>query len=425
MAAQDLPLQNGRGRFFAQFRRDYGEEDLSGYFNSGVLVMNLKRLRETKRFERFAELARKSYQFPDQDILNRCCKGEVAYLPAVWNMFPGTLLQKESLPGQGCTEQDRDDIRAGRAALLHFAGEAKPWKSVRTLYDMEWLLYAERLPRTKQTAPFLENARNQVEEEELPDRMEELREARYILFGFTFMSRELADDLLARKFRKPLCFCDSNPDKQGKSYRGIPCLSVEEARKLLDTESFVVICSQQRWREVLDRLHRLDIPDAQILRLHFDNLSITAAEKPYGIGLLMGVFDLFHIGHLNLIRRAKAQCRFLRVGVLADELVYSFKKIHPTIPQEERMEILRALRDVDEVVLLEEQEDVSRLNEWKKRPFDCFFSGDDYVGNPYWDWEREELRKLGADLVFFPYTKQRSSSMIRRELKERGASESK
>lgn len=148
----------------------------------------------------------------------------------------------------------------------------------------------------------------------------------------------------------------------------------------------------------------------------------TETAKPYGIGLLMGVFDLFHIGHLNLIRRAKAQCRYLRVGVLADDLVYSFKQIRPTIPQEERMEILRALRDVDEVVLIETQNDVSRLNEWRKRPFDCFFSGDDYADNPYWAWEREELRKLGADIVFFPYTKERSSSMIRRELKERGES---
>ena len=149
----------------------------------------------------------------------------------------------------------------------------------------------------------------------------------------------------------------------------------------------------------------------------------TEETKPYGVGLLMGVFDLFHIGHLNLIRRAKAQCRYLRVGVLADELVYSFKQIRPTIPQEERMEILRALRDVDEVVLIETQNDVSRLNEWRKRPFDCFFSGDDYADNPYWAWEREELRKLGADIVFFPYTKERSSSMIRRELKERGESQ--
>ena len=147
--------------------------------------------------------------------------------------------------------------------------------------------------------------------------------------------------------------------------------------------------------------------------------------KPYKIGLLMGVFDLFHIGHLNLIRRAKAQCSFLRIGVLSDKVVHDFKQIYPTIPQDERMEILRALRDVDEVVLLETQEEVSRLNEWKRRPFDCFFSGDDYADNAYWAWEKEELKKLGADMVFFPYPKKRSSSMIRKELQEKGNREGK
>ena len=149
------------------------------------------------------------------------------------------------------------------------------------------------------------------------------------------------------------------------------------------------------------------------------------SNKPYNIGLIMGVFDLFHIGHLNLIRRAKAQCKFLRISVLSDKLVHEFKQIYPIMPQDERMEILRALRDVDEVVLLETKDDVSRLHEWKKRPFDCFFSGDDYADNAYWAWEKEELKKLGVDMVFFPYTKKRSSSMIRKELQAKGNEEGK
>lgn len=136
----------------------------------------------------------------------------------------------------------------------------------------------------------------------------------------------------------------------------------------------------------------------------------------YGVGLLMGVFDLFHIGHLNLIRRAKEQCDYLRVGVLSDELVLQFKGILPTIPLSERMEILAAIRYVDEVVAIDTNP--SRLEEWNKRPFDCFFSGDDYKDHPYWIWEREELRKLGADICYFPYTKERSSSMIREDLRE-------
>ena len=137
-------------------------------------------------------------------------------------------------------------------------------------------------------------------------------------------------------------------------------------------------------------------------------------EKEYNTGLLMGVFDLFHVGHLRLIRRAKEQCSYLRVGVLSDELVMKFKNKLPVIPLSERMEILAAIREVDEVVAI--TDDPSRLLEWDRRPFDCFFSGDDYSGNPYWEWEREELQKRGSDIVFFPYTEEQSSTKIREKL---------
>ncbi len=133
--------------------------------------------------------------------------------------------------------------------------------------------------------------------------------------------------------------------------------------------------------------------------------------KKYHIGILMGVFDMFHIGHLKLIRNANNYCDYLRVCVLSDELVYKFKQKYPVIPLAERMEILAAIKGVDEVVAI--TDDPSRLIEYKRRPFDCFFSGDDYRGNEYWEYERKELNKLGADIMFFPYTKEQSTTKIR------------
>ena len=129
-----------------------------------------------------------------------------------------------------------------------------------------------------------------------------------------------------------------------------------------------------------------------------------------------GTFDLFHIGHLRLIQRAKEQCGYLRVGVLSDELVIKYKNKPPVISQKERMEILKALREVDEVVPIDDTPD--RLTEWKRRPFDCFFSGDDYRDNPYWIWEQQELKKLGADLGYFPYTALESTTKIRSRAQE-------
>ncbi len=136
--------------------------------------------------------------------------------------------------------------------------------------------------------------------------------------------------------------------------------------------------------------------------------------KKYHIGILMGVFDMFHIGHLKLIRNANNYCDYLRVCVLSDELVYKFKQKYPVIPLEERMEILAAIKGVDEVVAI--TDDPSRLIEYERRPFDCFFSGDDYRGNEYWEYERKELNKLGADIVFFPYTQVQSTTMIREKI---------
>ena len=132
------------------------------------------------------------------------------------------------------------------------------------------------------------------------------------------------------------------------------------------------------------------------------------------VGLLMGVFDMFHVGHLRLIRRAKEECDFLRVAVLSDELVIKFKGHAPVIPLSERMEVLAAVRGVDEVVPI--YDEPSRLAEWHRRPFDVFFSGDDYAGNPDWEWEKGELNRLGADIRFFSYTKEQSSTAIREKL---------
>ena len=140
------------------------------------------------------------------------------------------------------------------------------------------------------------------------------------------------------------------------------------------------------------------------------------AKKPYRRGYVMGVFDLFHVGHLNLLERAKARCEILTVGVLTDELVEAQKKIRPFIPFGERIRILGALRCVDSVVAVDDPL-LSKVLEWERHPFDCLFSGSDYEGNPLWEKERIELRKRGAEIEFFPYTETTNSTMIREAMR--------
>ena len=138
-------------------------------------------------------------------------------------------------------------------------------------------------------------------------------------------------------------------------------------------------------------------------------------SKPYKVGYVPGVFDLFHVGHLNLIRKSKEVSEYLIAGVLSDDLVMHFKGKKPVIPLEQRMEILAALKDVDEVIEVNFSNTV-KMDAWKQLHYDAYFSGSDHGSE--WDDEKRALQAVGSDIVFFPYTESTSSTMIKQQLKE-------
>ena len=140
-------------------------------------------------------------------------------------------------------------------------------------------------------------------------------------------------------------------------------------------------------------------------------------EEHFHVGYLMGVFDLFHTGHLNLIERAKDHCDILIVGVLSDEIVFEQKGSYPAIPLEDRMRVLAACRSVDKAIAVTDP-NLSKVSEWERVHFDCLFSGNDYEGNPMWEYERTELEKRGATIRFFPYTGGISTSMIKEKIRK-------
>lgn len=136
------------------------------------------------------------------------------------------------------------------------------------------------------------------------------------------------------------------------------------------------------------------------------------ASRKYHVGYIAGVFDLFHIGHVNLLRRAKEQCDHLIVGVVSDEAVIRGKHTKPFIPFEERIEVVRSCRYVDEAVRIPEfMGDTDTA--WRTLHFDVQFSGSDYANDPEWLEKKKFLNRHGADLVFFPYTQQTSSTKIK------------
>lgn len=134
--------------------------------------------------------------------------------------------------------------------------------------------------------------------------------------------------------------------------------------------------------------------------------------KKYNIGYTTGVFDLFHIGHLNLLRRAKEMCNYLIVGVSVDQLV-EYKNKKAVIPFNERIEIVGAIRYVDKVV---PQEDMDKLKAWTKYKFDVMFVGSDWQGTDKWRIIEQQMNERGVDVIYFPYTKGTSSTLINQVL---------
>ena len=131
------------------------------------------------------------------------------------------------------------------------------------------------------------------------------------------------------------------------------------------------------------------------------------------IGYTTGVFDMFHIGHLNILRRAKEQCDYLIVGVSTDELVQKDKHKTPIIPFEKRSAIVQAIRYVDEVV---PQMDKNKLEAWERYHFNKMFVGSDWQGTDVWKHFEEQFRPVGVEIVYLSHTDGISSTILREKL---------
>lgn len=136
-------------------------------------------------------------------------------------------------------------------------------------------------------------------------------------------------------------------------------------------------------------------------------------EKKYKIGYTTGVFDMFHIGHLNILRRAKEQCEYLIVGVTTDRLCQKRKGKRPVIDEKDRIAIVEAIRWVDKVVL---QEDMDKLSAVKRYHADAVFVGSDWKGTSSWVEYEKELAQAGCAVVYLEHTDGISSTILRERM---------
>ena len=220
---------------------------------------------------------------------------------------------------------------------------------------------------------------------------------------------------------------DNNKEKWGQKIEGIVIQSPQVLSQLQSGEYKVLICIKN-YLSVMKQLDDMGVVEYSVFdpgrdyirerktvlqgqQALLDNKNVKE-QKKFHTGYIAGVFDLFHVGHLNMFKRAKEQCEYLIVGVVSDEGVRKYKKVEPFVPFEERIEMVRSCRYVDEVVEIPLNCGGTRYA-YRLHHFDCLFSGSDYEDNPDWIADKKFLEEHGAEMVFFPYTQTTSSTKLK------------
>ena len=223
---------------------------------------------------------------------------------------------------------------------------------------------------------------------------------------------------------------DNRKDKHGEEFYGVKIYGAE-ILKDFEPGSYRVIVCIKNFLSVMNQLEELGVkdygifdPSQQYVRerrsgaeaMHNSEVDkkgpSETTKKKYHIGYIAGVFDLFHVGHLEKFKLAKEQCDYLIVGLVTDEGVRLYKKTEPFVPFEDRKAMLEACKYVDEVVKIPPNFGGTR-DAWKMYGFDVQFSGSDYANDPSWEAEKQFLEEHGVDMVFFPYTESTSSSKLK------------
>lgn len=136
--------------------------------------------------------------------------------------------------------------------------------------------------------------------------------------------------------------------------------------------------------------------------------------KKYKIGYVQGVFDMFHIGHLNILRNAKSVCDYLIVGVNSDRLTEEYKNKTPIIPENERLEIVSEIKCVDKAVIVDNRDKIEALEKFN---YDALIMGSDWKGTDFYNEMEKILKQRNVDIVYFEYTTHISSTKLRNEIK--------
>ncbi|CQR58609.1 adenylyltransferase/cytidyltransferase family protein [Paenibacillus riograndensis] len=211
----------------------------------------------------------------------------------------------------------------------------------------------------------------------------------------------------------PAFIVDNDETKWNTEKLGFLIKSPQVLQELTPGQYRVIICNAA-YDEIARQLERMGIKDYRIYQRAFDEMLgnveiIPHSNGKYNIGYVTGVFDLFHIGHLNILRKSKEQCEYLIAGVLTDELAEHDKRKRPFISFEERLAIVQQIKYVDRAIAVDFH-NTNKLEAWKQLRYDCHFSGTDHEQE--WYWLQKQLQTLGSNMEFIPYTESTSSTKL-------------
>ncbi len=364
-----------------------------------------------------------NYVFYDQEFCMENCPANVVIVRMVKSLYFGNVEMEKILPSSFFMERYGLTAELNSWEKLEGAFLGRLWKKELDFYHQQnWRNYRMlQLNRRRINFSTEEYQRCFV------DIFHRTKGRKLIVFG----AGKVAEKFLALYHGEFLVYAvvDNNKTRWGQKIGGNIIESPEMLEHMHSEEYKVIICIKN-FEPVIKQLNQMGIteysvydaalvyPRSQVLITAQDEMVGAGKEgmgKFFQVGYVAGVFDLFHIGHLNLLKAAKEQCSYLIVGVVTDERTERIKGRKPVVPFRERLEIIASCRYVDKAVEIPTDYGDSRdmLGVYH---FDCQFSGNDHAGDPHWAREREFLKENGAEMIYFPYTEGTSSTMLREVL---------
>lgn len=267
-AVKDIGMQCGQGSYYTQHQEELGFDSMESYFNAGVLVFNLAQIRADNMVPVFLKAIEKKYTIEDQDILNVTCRGRITYLPVKYNAFSGFLDKPEFYNCGGYREEELKEIEEDRISVIHFAGgQDKPWKNLHGRKAMEWWKMVETIPE----ADWVNRKKEEIYRDNIAVDFDKIVEIcgeypHVIIYGYTYISRELFDRLTAGGVRNIRFFCDKNEKKIGEVYCGKRVIEFPEWLPLVADRYLIIISSQKAFGEIREELAGKGVPENQMVR---------------------------------------------------------------------------------------------------------------------------------------------------------------